>query len=1559
MKTDSFVVGVFVCFLAFFPLARSSSGQTTAGDEWTWIGGSKSGDQTITYGTLGTPSSTANPGSREGSLTWTDVQGNLWLFGGYALGDASNNYSDGGYSDLWRFDASTEEWTWVAGPNAPQQPGIYGTLGTEAAANRPGARSGAVGWTDTSGNLWLFGGEGVDAAGNSGYLNDLWKFNASTSQWSWMGGGSVLPSCPSTNSCGPQGVYGTQGTPSASNLPGGRSGALSWVDSSGNFWLFGGSIYTVYVDGWEGYENDLWMFNPKTSEWTWMGGSRALPASCTLNDSCGQPGVYGQQQSPSTANAPGAREDSFAWTDKAGNLWLFGGFGFDSTDTRGELNDLWEFNPGTKEWAWVAGSSTVGSAYGGASGTYGLWQTPGAGNTPGGRDSGAGWKDANGNLWLFGGYGYDASGSEGQLNDLWEFNPTTSRWAWISGSGSVDQFGNYGTLGVPSPQDGPGGRSKSTSWMDTAGNFWLFGGSGYDASGANEPLDDLWEFQPYASNDPVTTEPSFSPGGGTYTSVQTVTLSDTTPNATIYYRIGSSSPPVEYTAPITVLSSETIQAIAVATGYTNSAAVAAAYTLNLPAPPAPTFSPAPGTYYGIQAVSITDAELYATIYYTTDGTTPTVQSKVYNGNFQVASSETIQAIAVVSGGVISTIASGKYTILPVPPNTWAWVRGDPFVIDQPGAYSEVGLALSQNLPGSRTASASWTDDNGNFWLFGGSGFDASGNQGALNDLWEYQPGAQIQDGQWIWVSGSNTIPCTTTQNTTLCTGQPGVYGTQGQSAAGNTPGGRMGAVTWVDGSGNLWLFGGLGGTLQIYAGSHGDETYFNDLWKFNPSTNQWTWISGSSTGNSAGVNGTMGSPSPANVPSGRYGAVGWVDHSGNLWMFGGYGSVNGYVSEGISQVQWVLNDLWMFNPSTSQWAWMGGSSTFTCYEQTVQCYPPSGVYGTMGTQDSANMPGARAYATAWTDTSGNFWLFGGSGYDSQGNWGEPNDLWELNPTTNQWTWINGSNTVPCGYNVPEGVTLCTNPPAVRGTLGVPASTNTPPGGLVAANWMDKQGNFWVFGSLDNFDVTGEFEGASSDVWVYIPTTNQWAWMGGDSATSNCAWTNDVGEAESGGPDYECQGSQGVTGPDYLPAIGSLPPSRAGAVGWTDTKGNFWLFSGEANQMVNFNYYLQFGDFNDFWEFQPSAATLPPASSPVFSLLPGSYFSGGPLAMSNGMANASIYYTTDGSAPTTSSTLYSGPIQVLSSETVQAMATAPGYINSSVTSATYTFLTTPPPPTYSLAPGSYNSSQTLTLSDANQRAVIFYTTDGSQPDSSLIDEYTGPITISSSETVNAIASQRGITVVGNIASNFTTGLLQSSVASATYTINLPPPSFTVTGTGVTVNPGSTTGNTSTITITPSGGFTGNVALIAKVTSSPSGAQNPPTLSFGSTSPVKITGSGAGTAILTISTTAATSAALTRPRSFGSPWYASGDVVLACILLLGIPARRQSWQRMLGLLALLIALASAISACGGGGGAGGAGGGGSGIPGTTAGIYTVTVSATSGTIAETGTVKLTVQ
>jgi Pro-kumamolisin, activation domain/Chitobiase/beta-hexosaminidase C-terminal domain len=162
--------------------------------------------------------------------------------------------------------------------------------------------------------------------------------------------------------------------------------------------------------------------------------------------------------------------------------------------------------------------------------------------------------------------------------------------------------------------------------------------------------------------------PTFTPAAGTYSSAQTVTISDTTSGATIYYTTNSTTPTTsstQYTGPITVSSTETIEAIA-ASGMTNSAVATATYTIQETQVATPTFNPAAGTYGSGQAVTISDATSGATIYYTTDGTTPTTASTQYTGPITLTHTETIEAIAAAPGKTNSGVASATYTVNPVP-----------------------------------------------------------------------------------------------------------------------------------------------------------------------------------------------------------------------------------------------------------------------------------------------------------------------------------------------------------------------------------------------------------------------------------------------------------------------------------------------------------------------------------------------------------------------------------------------------------------------------------------------------------------------------------------------------------------------------------------------------------------------------------------------------------------------------------------------------------------------------------------------------------------------------
>ena len=666
----------------------------------------------------------------------------------------------------------------------------------------------------------------------------------------------------------------------------------------------------------------------------------------------------------------------------------------------------------------------------------------------------------------------------------------------------------------------------------------------------------------------------------------------------------------------------------------------------------------------------------------------------------------------------------------------------------------------------------------------------------------------------------------------------------------------------------------------------------------------------------------------------------WTDSSGNLWLFGGDGcDANGACASN-------LNDLWEFSPSANDWTWIGGSN------QVPNATGVPGVYGTLGTPAAGNLPGARSDALSWTDPSGHLWLFGGIGPDSSGTKGYLNDFWEFDPGIKEWTWMGGSNTLTCVQtnNQPCGQA------GVYGTLGTPASANIPSGRYGASGWVDGSGNLWLLGGQVLNANPNQANGATSfnDLWQFNQSLNQWAWMGG-SSTNSC------------GAVAVC-GISGIYGTLGLPALSNQPGSRLHAASWTDSNGLLWLFGGAGFASSGAS-----AELNDLWEY------LPPAT-PTVSVTPT------PTSITTVQAlSVAVKVNAVGSNPTPTGTVkltsgtYSSAAATLSggNATISvpggslragtdtlAVAYTPDTPSSSIYNvaggkATVTVTKITPTVTVTPSASSISTAQVLTVT-----VVVNGGAGNPTPTGSVIiagGNYTSAATALTAGSASVVIPAGSLTA-GNdtLQATYTpdtSGALIYTSASNTTSVQVTSPTFTVTGTAVSVARGAVTGNTSTVTVTPAGGFTGSVTLTAAVTSSPAGAQNPPTLSFGSTNPVSITGVNPGTATLTINTTAATSAALVQPKRPGIPWYAAGGATLACLLLFGIPARRRSWRIMLGMLALFIAIAGGVSACGGKGGGGGGGGGGN--SGTTSGAYTITVTATSGATTATGTVALTVQ
>jgi N-acetylneuraminic acid mutarotase len=427
-------------------------------NEWTWMSGINLVNQAGTYGTMGSTGTGNLPGSRFPAATWMDASGDLWLLGGD--GCDSNDACWGSLNDLWKFDGS--QWTWMSGANVTERAGTYGTMGIAAPDNTPGARRRSAAWTDSNGNMFLFGGCGVDGNGLPSYLNDLWEY--SNNQWTWTGGSEVGYQA---------GTYGTLGVASASNIPGARWGGASWKDSHGNFWLFGGEgdDSTRQL----GELNDLWKYSG--GQWTWMSGGN------TVN----QTGVYGTIGTAATSNVPGARWSAASWTDKSGNLWLFGGNSHDPSGTIGALNDLWKYSGG--QWTWMGGAKVINQP-----GAYGTLGTAAPGNVPGARFFASAWTDTLGNFWLFGGIGFDSAGQWGELNDLWKYS--AGQWTWVGGANVTGAGSTYGTQGVAAPGNFPGFRERAYTWTDPNGNFWLFGGMGVDSAAQWGFLNELWVYEP-------------------------------------------------------------------------------------------------------------------------------------------------------------------------------------------------------------------------------------------------------------------------------------------------------------------------------------------------------------------------------------------------------------------------------------------------------------------------------------------------------------------------------------------------------------------------------------------------------------------------------------------------------------------------------------------------------------------------------------------------------------------------------------------------------------------------------------------------------------------------------------------------------------------------------------------------------------------------------------------------------------------------------------------------------------------------------------------------------
>ena len=588
-----------------------------------------------------------------------------------------------------------------------------------------------------------------------------------------------------------------------------RAGAVSWMDNYGNAYIFGGYSF---INGRYTYYNDLWMFNGIT--WSQIVDN----------------GVIG---------SPSPRYFSVSWTDKLGNAYVFGGYSF-INGRYTYYNDLWMFNGtswvqviangvnsspsaryGAVSWMDNYGNAYIFSGYNSVYFYNDLWRfngtswvqviANGVNSSPSARYGAVAWTDNNGNAYVFGGY----SDIGFYYNDLWQFNGSnwtqliangvtgspSSRWgavSWTNKSSNAYVFGGYnngyyyndlwGFIGntwvqiIANGVNGsPSARASSTSWTDNQGYVYVFGGKN------STFLNDLWKIdktnwsQIYANS-----VNKILPRGRS----GAVSWIDNLGNTYLFGGSGNSI----YNDLWKYNGSNWTQLIANGvTGSPSSRWCAVSWTDNNGN--AYVFGGAGNTLYN--DLWKFNGTIWSQI--TNAGTPPSPR-------FGAVSWMDKSGNAYVFGGYNDTTYLN---------DLWKF-NGT--------TWTQVIISRLLSAPNARFGAVSWTDNDGNAYVFGGYAYDSN-----YNDLWRFNG---------------------TTWTQVIANGES------------NSPAGRVLSISWTDNIGNAYVFGG-------YAFINGRYTYYNDLWKFNGTS--WSQIT------DVGI-----------LPNAVYGATSWLDNVGNVYIFGGY-----------------------------------------------------------------------------------------------------------------------------------------------------------------------------------------------------------------------------------------------------------------------------------------------------------------------------------------------------------------------------------------------------------------------------------------------------------------------------------------------------------------------------------------------------------------------------------------------------------------------------------------------------------------------------------------------
>ena len=896
--------------------------------------------------------------------------------------------------------------------------------------------------------------------------------------------------------------------------------------------------------------------------------------------------------------------------------------------------------------------------------------------------------------------------------------------------------------------------------------------------------------------------PSFSVAAGNYTAAQTVTLADATVGASIYYTTDGSTPAANagtstlYSAPITVSTSETVNAIAVDSGDTSSTVTTAAYTITLPGAAAtPTFSPA-GSYTTPQAVTITDTTTGAAIYYTTDGSTPTVGSNLYSYPFVVSASETIKAIATASGFSNSAVASAAYTIT-LPASAFQNV-----VVTQATELGVGGVPSSGgSLSGSVPAGDSLAVNSLGAVIYG----DTYGGQilllppqggtptvlGTLSNI----NGVAV-DGQnnlYVgfsytsavlkvpYVNGAYATITKVTSDPPYPSGTPNCTGTDTVVCVmSNLATGGADVVSLLfDAKGDLFYSTGLsGGTNNaifectaacLYTGTPAPTMIFQEPTSSTPGTTGQLNIGGLALDAAGDL---FFSDSAVSSTTSE------ESFSSNLNELV-YMSGTGYAATATVIYTYMPTTVGQYGPEIdgvavaangTAYALVQGADGILAFPKVSGAYSSKNMY-LVSTQNGKQM-GSDGFGNLYVaDGSGNLYKI------AVDNLTAPTTP-VANPlaATNVTTLLNDGGCTATPPTVTFAATGTSAAAFSAATTG--ACTATATGGASFATTVTFTPTA-VGPASATLTATNSLKNAGTALISGVGTPAPPAGTPTFSVaagTYTTVQTVTIADATAGAAIYYT--TDGTT-----PTAKSTLYSAPITVGVTETINAIANAAGYTASPVATAAYV---------------VNLPTAATPAFSVATGTYTTPQKVTITDATTGAAIYYTLDGSMPTASSTAYTGPITVGVTETINAIAVVTNYNNSAVASAVYTInLPVTAAPTFSAAAGTYTTVQTISISDATTGAKIYYTTDGSTPTSSSA-VYSSAILVPVSATIKAIAENPP---------NYN----NSPVATAAYVINLPPPDFTIVASNATVTarPGGT--GTATLTLTANAAFNGTIAF----------------------------------------------------------------------------------------------------------------------------------------------------